>query len=262
MPEPRPVTASRGVSVMIYGVPGAGKTRLIGTGPRTLILRPPTDHTDSIASGADVEELVVDDWASMFEVFQSLQQGELEYEWVWLDSISLFQDHGLDDVFADAVARKPARAEYGPDKGEYGINMQRIGKLVRDMVGLASAGQFNFGLTAHPFEWWDPIQETDVWAPWIQGSNMSPKLCGYMNIVAVLQEVRRRDSDGDQPSQRLLLVDAPGHVGKDQLGCFPALKSGRHGFIDPTMGDVIEAIEASRKPRRKTAAKRRARRTQ
>ena len=57
------------------------------------------------------------------------------------------------------------------------------------------------------------------------------------------------------------MVDAPGHVGKDQFDMFPALKSGRHGFVNPTMADIDQAISQKSggaqppRRRRKTAGK-------
>lgn len=251
--RPQPMSPGKGVSVLIYGPPGAGKTRFIGSAPNTLILRPPTDHTVSIEDPDNIEEWIVADWASMLEAFQFIQQGGHEnYDWVWLDSISLFQDFGMDDVMSDAIVRKPARAverggvsipEFGPDVGEYKINMERLAKWTRDMVGLANSGFINFGITAHPFEWFDPTKDEDVWSPWIQGKNMSPKICGYMNMVLYMQEVRTADA----PPQRALLSDAKGHVGKDQFDCLPKLKSGRHGLVSPTMADLTAALDKARK---------------
>lgn len=252
MPSPQKLTVGKCTTMMVYGVPGAGKTRLLGSGKRTLILRPPEDHTDSIEAGADCEELVLEDWSGMFETFSWLQQGaHKDYDWVWLDSISLMQDRLLEDVLVDMMIRRPDLAmdkggvkvpEFGADKGEYKINFDRIAKWVRDMTGIAKAGAFNFGITAHPFEWYDPVREEEVWAPWIQGKNMSPKISGYMNIIAFLQE---RKGDEDKPGQRILMIDAPGFVGKDQLDCIPELKSGRHGIIEPTMAKLEKAISQS-----------------
>jgi hypothetical protein len=260
--EPQPLGRGKGVNLLVYGLPGAGKTRLAGSGKRVLIIRPPNDHTDSIPEDADVTELVVSDWSRMLEVFQWLQQGaHSEYDWVWLDSISLMQDVLLDDVMDDAITRRPDRAmdkggvmvpEFGPDKGEYKINFERLKKWVRDMGGLAKAGQINFGITAHPFEWRDQVAEEEFWAPWVQGKNMSPAICGYMNIVAYLEEVRR---DDEEP-RRVLMTDAVGFVGKDQFHCFPELKSGRHGIVDPTMADVMKAINGARSSGRPATRKR------
>lgn len=270
--KPQPLRRGKGISMLVYGVPGAGKTRLLGSAERTLVIRPPVDHTDSIETPGNVKELVVSDWSGMLEAFQYLQQGgHEEFDWVWFDSISLFQDLGLDDIMADAIAKKPTRAierggqkipEYGPDQGEYKINFDRVAKWVRDMTGLADAGLINFGITAHPFEWYDPIRQEDVWAPWVQGRNMSPKVCGYMNVVAYLRVVRRKDGS----TVRVLLTEAEGFVGKDQYSAFPTLKNGDAGIVEPTMAKVMSAIETARGTKapgatKKATAKRRRRST-
>lgn len=252
--KPKAVARNQGVRMMLYGLPGIGKTRLIASGPPCLIIRPPTDSTDSIVLPSQAEEMVVEDWNQMLEVYQYLQQGEAKgkYKWVWLDTITLFQELGLDDIFDAAIARHPHRAEFGYDKGEYGVNMTRLGRWVRDMVGLANEDAFNFGMVAHVMEWHDPVQDQELWSPLIAGKNMSPKMCGYCNIVAYYQETRRKG----KPAQRLLLTDAEGFVGTDKLDAFPELKSGRHGFVDPSFDEVDAAIEAARKPSRPRTRKR------
>ena len=242
--KPSKLERGKGIKLMVFGVPGAGKTRFLSTTPRTLIIRPPTDSTHAIQETENVSEIVVRDWPDMWEVFEYLQQGGFEeHDWVWLDSISLFQDFGLDDVFSDAVDRKPSRKEYGPDKGEYGINMGRLAKWIRDMSGLCDTGAFNMGITAHPFEWYDPVREEDVWAPFVQGKNMSPKICGYMTIVAYLAEIKKKEDSSE--TQRVLYSASEGFFGKDEFDCFPTLKSGKRGIVDPTMPKLLKAIKAS-----------------
>lgn len=265
MPRPQPLTRSKGAKVFIFSVPGVGKTRLIGNNcPKTLIIRPPSGNTDSIDSPGEVEEAIVEDWSGWYELYQWGQQGGFaDYEWVWIDDLSILQDHLLDDVLADAITRKPDRAvekggtkvpEYGPDKGEYKINMERLNAAIRNMAGLADQGMFNFGVATHIMEVYDPVAQEDVWAPLVQGKNMSPKLQGYFNIVAYL-----RKAEGRNGSVRILTTDMPGFVGRDQFDCFPELKSGKHGIKEPTMAKLIKAIEdkrGARTTKKKSSAKR------
>jgi hypothetical protein len=258
--EPQPLQRGKGVCILVYGVPGSGKTRFIGTGSKTLIVRPPTDHTESIQDGADVEEIVVRDHGDLLEVFQGAQQGAYDdFDWFWLDGVSAFEDHGLDDVFQAAIDRKPARADFGPDQGEYGINRSRIMTKLRDLVALSVAGKFNFGVTANVMQWYDPVAEEDIWIPMFGSvkNPLSPKLSGYMNIVAYLQVVKREEEE----PQRALMVEADGFYGKDQFDCFPELKSGRHGMVDPTIPKLVSAMKKARrgekpKPSRKKPARR------
>jgi len=267
MPDVKPQALRTGdcTRIFLFGPPGSQKTRTIGTGTKTLILRPPADHTDSIDAGADVQEIVIGDWSRKVEVFEWGQQGGFEkFDWVWLDGVTIFEEFGLDDVFADAVARKPSREEFGADKGEYGINRGRLSTWIRDMVALSKAGKFSFGMTALSMAYWDPKKEEDLLIPQVgdlQGK-FSLKMCGYFNMVAYLEEVKRKN----RKDQIRLAVDGPGIYGKDQYNCFPELSSGHHGMLNPTIPKIEEAIAEAKKGKpsgsqRKRPARRRRKRT-
>lgn len=266
MPKPQSLDRSKGIAMMVYGIPGSEKTRLLGSG-KTLIIRPPSEHTDSIDLPTNCSEVVVQDWSDMFELFREIQQGmHRDYDWFGLDSITLAQEILLEDVLGDAIARKPTRAiqkggimipEHGADQGEYKVNMDRLSKWTRDMVALAKEGKFHFAMTAYPIEYWDPDIEKEVWAPDVRGKNMIKKICGYMNTVAYLKKSKEK-------GEVLLTVDKDGFIGKDQFNMFPKLKSGRHGLINPTLDDIEEAWAKTRKSsttRKRSRSKTSARKT-
>jgi hypothetical protein len=177
----------------------------------------------------------------MLEALEYLRYGGgAEWDWIWLDSISLFQDHGLDDIWDDVVKRKPARKEFGLDRGEYGINMFRLAQWVRHVVGTDS---FNFGITAHPTEMQASFDddEPDLLMPYIQGRNMAPKICGYMNIVAYLRVIRSKKTGNPR---RLLTARAEDRwYGKDQFDAFPQGK-----LYDPTIPKMMELINGTAVP--------------
>lgn len=250
----QPVARSKHARVCIYGDPGVGKTRLIGTSPgRVLLISPPTDHADSLLPGDKerVERRTVADWDGMWNTLDYLRHEGDNWDWVWLDSVSLMQDHLLDDIWETVVREKPHRARYGLDQGEYGINMFRIGQWMRHIVGPDS---FNFGFTAHAIQLLpsdDPEADRKL-MPWVQGKMMSPKLCGYMNQVLFMEVAKI----GGKDDRRVLRTHASErYYAKDQFD----MDQKSHRVVDPTMDKVVGLIEQSRgAPLGAAPAKRRA----
>lgn len=238
---------SKHIFLGVYGEPGIGKSRLAGTAAsiklptrfaRVLILRPPVDHLDSLLSAdkRNVEQWIIRDWSDMNEAEEYLREHGGDWDWVWVDSWSLLQDVLLDDVFGDAVERKPERAAFWADKGEYGVNMGRIGAWMRHVIG---PDLFNFGFTAHPYllpspdldDEGDPVEKL---MPWIQGKNMSPKICGYTNMLCFMER-------GGKSGRRILRSQSdPRFYAKDQ---FDAFKGGE--LWDPTMPKIVDLINKS-----------------
>lgn len=232
-------TMSKHMFLALYGEPGIGKTRLIGGSPgKVLVIRPPVDHVDSMLpeDKQRVKEWIVRDWDDMWEAQDYLRAEGGEWDWVWLDSLSLLQDVLLDDVFAAAVERNPERKKYGVDKGEFGINMGRLGTWMRHVVG---PDLFNFGWTGHTAVLPSPDLDSDgdpveKLMPWVQGKNMSPKMCGYMNLVCFMERA------GEKSRRVLRSQSDPRYYAKDQ---FDAFADGT--LWDPTMKKVIKLIEES-----------------
>jgi hypothetical protein len=224
-------------NLLVYGIPGAGKTPLIGTGDNTLIIRPPTDHTSSISPGGRrIEEWVVKTWAEMDEVGVYLRNDALpeDWEWVWFDGVSQFQDHGLDDIWATVLEEKPSRGRYGLDKPEYGVNMFRLSSWIRHLVSME---KYNIGVTAHPTETPDEVGEM-LFRPYIQGKGMSSKVCGYMNTIAYL----RKEVRSNGKIVRVLYTEGlDEYLVRDQ---FQALPNGR--MVNPTMPKLIAALDTAK----------------
>lgn len=246
----QPVGSSKKLCICIYGDAGIGKTTFIGTGGKgTLILRPPVDHTDAITTPG-VDEWVLHDWAEMAEAGDFLREGAKGYDFVWLDSISLMQDVGLDDIWGKVVAEKPHRAKYGLDKGEYGINMERLGQWVRAAV---DAPGFNFGISALVAENRDVHGDDTAFVPFVQGKGMAAKISGYMQMVGLMR------MSGKSGRRVLDFNRTPDYSAKDQHNAF---KDGR--LWDPTIPKLLAAVESSRKKRvsaTRTASKPRRRST-
>lgn len=245
----------------IYSFPGWGKSSLIGTGSesgqRTLIVRSSMDLMPSRIIGLPgIEMVTCDRWEQMLEVEEQFRMGAIEYDWVWWDCASIAQDALLDDVWAGTVAEKPARAYLidkqtgkpgkpnttpasGLDKGEYGRNMERIGQWVRNMVGCNS---FHFGITFHPMEGQHPTNDEggSLLRPFVQGKNMTEKICGYMNMVAFLEVME--NTEKQLKWRRMHVAENDRFYAKDQYDAFLP-----KGYLDnPTIPKIMEAVEKAR----------------
>jgi hypothetical protein len=228
------------VAFMLYGRPGYGKTRLVSTTPgRCLIVKPPADHTLSAVNGSTCKVWEVQTWNEMTDVYEYLRHGDEKFDWVWLDSLSVWQDYGLDDVWDDVLQRRPDRRGQNPDKGEYGMNMNRIKVWIRDMIGM---GKFHFGVTCHPRE-----QEDDdgniILRPYIQGQGMVSTICGYMNVMGLLVLDTEFTDRGRVKSQKHLLhTQATERYDAKEL--YHALPS---TMENPTMPEIMKRISATGK---------------
>lgn len=220
-----------------YAYPGYGKTSLLGTageaGLKLLLIRPPTDSTIPII-GSGVDEWVVNSHDDLTEVEEFARHSGDEYDWLGVDSVSLLQDHLLDDVWASTIAKFPHRKGGPVDKGEYNINFTRIQRLFRDLHRGMSAGMYNLFWTAHPMELEDVVTGEDKLQPWVQGKNMSTKLQGYMHIVSYMDMTPKG-------RRRLHFNATKDYVAKNQYEKFGAFPDGK--MLDPTMAKIMAELE-------------------
>lgn len=255
MPNIQPVGASSKVNMLIHADIGAGKTKLIGSGGKDfkiLMMRPPTEHPNAIV-GSGVQEIVVRNWEEIWDGLEYARHNGQEWDWFWMDSISLLQDTGLDDVYENMLDTKgPAgsearryREKFGPDRGEYGVNMWRLGQWVRHMVG---AEIVNLGITAHSF-WWEPddgVTPSALW-PWVQGKMMPQKICGMMNIVGYMA-VEERTVRGQTRMARVIHWDkTPNYYAKNTFLLPDGTSTIPSGItVNPTLPQIYEAISKGR----------------
>jgi hypothetical protein len=234
----RPLGSSKSIKILVCAPSGWGKTRLAGTSPGNgLFIRPPVDYVDSVndEDRPRWKEWVVNDWTAMEDVFEHCRhEADKLYDWVWFDSISAYQDIGLDDLWQVIIDEKPHRKRYGLDKGDYWINMQRLGRWVRDMATLSNSGAFNFGITAWPAELSPSPEDSEIeqkMMPWVQGKNMAMKVCGYVNVVAF-------GTITSKGTRRLQLNESEHIYAKDQFDL-----TDKGFMLNPTMSKIQTAVE-------------------
>jgi hypothetical protein len=251
----------------LFSIPGVGKTRLIGTltqgkrpdgePVRILVVRPPTDHTDSMlpADAEKVDIWTVNDHHELIDALEYLRhmpQGE--YDWVGLDSVTLLVDHCLDEMWEGIIAEKPHRDKHGLDRGEYFQNMERLARWVRNSV---SQDKYSTFWTAHTMTGELP-DGRDLLVPHIHVKGMWSKFCGYTNLVMYYEKVQQ---DDDTFRWVLRLQTTDGYYAKNQLKEVP-----NNRIVGATMPDVLAKLGRtpiglkSTTPSKTTAVRRRRRR--
>jgi hypothetical protein len=257
LPGIEPVGAGDWVRMMLHSFPGWGKTSLLGTAAghgRMLIIRSSMDQMPSrIVKHKNIDQFVADTHEKMIEIEDFCRMSNHGYVWVAWDCISTAQDMLLDDIWEGTIAEKPQRhwvldengrrlkpnvtPTSGLDRGEYGRNMERMQRWVRHMVGCK---RFHFIVTAHSAEMDNKVTDTGgvFLQPWIQGKEMIPKICGYMNMVAFLELKERK---GDDNWRRLHTRESVRWYAKDLYD------SSEEGYTDnPTIPQLVQAIEKAR----------------
>lgn len=231
----KPVSTGSGYHrMMVYGEPGVGKTVFAGTSPKALILANDEAEVMSAAAlGSDAEVWPVADFAELGEAYEYLRhEGQDEYDWVWIDNITLMQDQNMDAVMEKLVKDKPHRNRWVPDQHEYLVNQNQLSTIVRDFKKL----KMHVGMTAHVMKSEDEDGRV-LYLPMMQGGQgaLSQKICGYMNIVGYMQVARKKDG----VHRTMILEKRSKYLAK---GRFP----GMPGVLpDPTVPALESAIAAT-----------------
>lgn len=214
--------ASSGVKVLVYGQAGAGKTSLIPTLPRPVVL----SAEGGLLSIADVDVpyIEISDMASLREAWEWLTESAeaKEFQSVALDSISEIAEVVLN---AEKKATKDPRQAYGAMQEQ----MTEIIRSFRDLPGR------HVYMSAKLEKTQDEMGRV-LYSPSMPGNKTGMQLPYFFDEVLALRV--ERDSDGN--NQRALMCDSDGlWLAKDRSGRLDAWES-------PNLGEIIRKIEASK----------------
>lgn len=215
--------------LLIYGEPGTGKTVLLGTAPNSLMLEADRGDVSAAVRGSAAMKWPVSDWENIYDAFYYLRDGGgcKEFQWVTFDTVTMFQDRGLDAIMEDLVAKKPHRQMWAPDKGEYGQNMNRLLRFIRELVDLP----IHVAVTAHIMQ--DTDHEGEYrFMPAVQGKNMSAKLCSHFSLIGHMSMQVVENQEVPVFSTR---KDGK-YYSKDRYGVIGRMK-------DPTVPKIVSRIE-------------------
>jgi phage nucleotide-binding protein len=209
---------ANGVKILVYGAAGAGKTTLIKTLPKPIVLS--AEGGLLSIQDADLPYLEITDMASLKEAYEWITSSKdaAQFESVALDSISEIAEVVLNH---EKKVNKDPRAAYG----EMQAQMADIIRAFRDIPGK------NVYMSAKLDKTQDEMGRV-LYAPSMPGNKTGQALPYFVDIVLAL----RVEKDAEGNTQRALMCDSDGlWLAKDRSGKLSAWEA-------PDLGEIINKI--------------------
>jgi phage nucleotide-binding protein len=211
--------AANGVKVLVYGQAGAGKTSLVKTLPKPIVLS--AEGGLLSIQDADLPFIEISDMETLREAYTWLTQSDdaKGFESVALDSISEIAEVVLN---AEKKATKDPRQAYGAMQEQ----MADIIRAFRDLPGR------HVYMSAKLEKTQDEMGRV-LYAPSMPGNKTGQALPYFFDEVLAL----RVEKDGEGVTQRALMCDSDGlWLAKDRSGKLEAWEAPDLGAIIAKMG--------------------------
>lgn len=210
--------SANGVKVLVYGQAGAGKTSLIKTLPKPIVLS--AEGGLLSIQDADLPFIEISDMETLREAYSWLTQSKesADFQSVALDSISEIAEVVLN---AEKKATKDPRQAYGAMQEQ----MADIIRAFRDLPGR------HVYMSAKLEKTQDEMGRV-LYAPSMPGNKTGQSLPYFFDEVLAL----RVEKDSDGAAQRALMCDSDGlWLAKDRSGKLDAWEA-------PDIGAIIKKI--------------------
>jgi phage nucleotide-binding protein len=221
------------LTMLIYGLPGAGKTVLAGSASAVeemapVLLIDVEGGTFSLRSRyPDVDVVRTTTWQQMQEVYNELYRGSLPYKTVILDSLTEIQRLSMLGIMAEVVKKEPDRDAEIPSIREWGKNGEQTRRMVRAFRDL----KMNTIFTALVLDEKDQKSGKMKYRPSLSGK-MANEVSGYVDVCAYLYTSVK----DDKVCRFLLTGSIDTHVAKDRSDRLPLV------LEEPSMTKIHDII--------------------
>ncbi|MEW6557194.1 MAG: ATP-binding protein [Elusimicrobiota bacterium] len=183
---------SQYLRMMVYGVPGSGKTVFGSTAPDPLIL----DAEAGLLSIADkkLDTVKIETFQDVINVFNFLKTEKLAYKTVVIDSLTELQRKSMDLILSKA----------GRDRatiGDWGMNIDQVRNIIRYFRDL----EMNLLLICLNEERKDEDAGIIMQRPALQGRTLPEEVMGYVDVVGYLFTKEVEGTEGKKQLVRKIL---------------------------------------------------------
>ena len=211
--------AANGVKVLVYGQAGAGKTSLVKTLPKPIVLS--AEGGLLSIQDADLPFIEISDMDTLKEAYTWLAESDeaKQYQSVALDSIS---------EIAEVVLNTEKKATKDPRQA-YGAMQEQMADIIRAFRDLPGRHVY---MSAKLEKTQDEMGRV-LYAPSMPGNKTGQALPYFFDEVLAL----RVEKDGEGVTQRALMCDSDGlWLAKDRSGKLEAWEAPDLGAIIAKMG--------------------------
>lgn len=234
----KPGTSSRYLKLLVYGRPGVGKTKLLGTAaddPATFPLLLDVEAGTMTLAGHHSPDIVpIRTWSQFNDVYNYLTteaEKAAKYKTIGFDSLTEMRKMQLGEVMRTVAATNASRDVDVPSQHEYTKVSGQIQKLVRYFRALP----YHLVLTALEQESKNEATGEITVKPSL-GDAAADAICGYMDVVGRL--IVSQEGQGEQRvlTRHLVVQPMGNYVAKD--------RSGKLGLqvSNPTIPQIIKTI--------------------
>lgn len=239
--------SDRGLSVLIYGQAGSGKSTAAATAPKPILdmdvenssrfldvrkvyWNPMEEAPPEYDGTWDMCVVPTDNWQVAQKAYDYLRSGQHPFKSVMVDSISEIQVKAMESV----NGRNKMQTQH------WGELLQKLGGLLRDLRDLVRANRSGIEMviliaTAREIE--DPNSSGgSIWKPYLQGS-IAQQVAYFFDITGYLYTVQEADADGVVVDRRYLFTGKhPNYEAKNRVKNFPPT------IADPNFSEIMDNV--------------------